>query len=539
MKKRGRWMAAFLAAAMVLSACGGGGGETETTQQATAGNASVETPEASSKDTLVIANTSGEPGNLHPYNTVSVGARMAQYLVFDGIVDLDSSGEIQPALAESWEVTEDQITFHLREGVTFHNGETMTAEDVVFSIQEMVLNSTGGKATNYSSCDVENITTPDDLTVVIPLTEPNATQLGYFSEILVVNKKAYEEMGDQYQYEPVGTGPFQLTDWVVGDRMTFESYDNYWKGTPLLKTVQIRTISEVSQALIEVETGGADVMISPDGADVERVLNGEIEGVKAITESSLVLRNNNLNFNHNSEYMGNKKVREAIAHCIDRETWTQIISPGVGVPAYSNLPSGIWGYDESLETSYPYAYDLDAARECLAEAGYPDGFTAVLYTDNRSYHQALVELLQASLQEIGITLDVQTMELSKQKELMSTGEGFDLFLLDNVGNPSDPLSCLWRDSHPQFSGIGGSNYYFYTLDKEGAQEYADSLDAIRACFDEDERLELCKEMQQVFTENLIWIPVNSIQAYVLATESLQNVTFGQDILRITNETFFQ
>ena len=539
MKRRGKWMAALLAAAMVLSACGGGGGEADTTQQATAGNASVETPEASSKDTLVIANTSGEPGNLHPYNTVSVGARMAQYLVFDGLVDLDSSGEVQPALAESWEVTEDQITFHLREGVTFHNGETMTAEDVVFSIQEMVLNSTGGKATNYSACDVENITTPDELTVVIPMTEPNSSQLGYFSEILVVNKKAYEEMGDQYQYEPVGTGPFHLTDWVVGDRMTFESYEGYWKGAPLLKTVQIRTISEVSQALIEVETGGADVMISPDGADVERVLNGEIAGVKAITEPTLVLRNNNLNFNHNSEYMSNKKVREAIAHCIDRETWTQIISPGVGVPAYSNLPSGIWGYDESLETSYPYAYDLDAARECLAEAGYPDGFTAVLYTDNRSYHQALVELLQASLQEIGITLDVQTMELNKQKELMATGEGFDLFLLDNVGNPADPLSCLWRDSHPQFSGIGGSNYYFYTLDKEGAQEYADSLNAIRACFDEEERLELCKEMQQVFTENLIWIPVNSIQAYVLATESLQNVTFGQDILRITNETFFQ
>ena len=131
------------------------------------------------------------------------------------------------------------------------------------------------------------------------------------------------------------------------------------------------------------------------------------------------------------------------------------------------------------------------------------------------------------------------MELAKQKELMSTGEGFDLFLLDNVGNPADPLSCLWRDSHPEFSGEGGSNYLFYTLDKEGAQDYADSLNAIRACFDETERLELCKEMQQIFTEHLVWIPVNSNQSYVLAVDALQNVTFQGDVVKITCETFFQ
>ena len=84
-------------------------------------------------------------------------------MVFDGLIELDTSGKVQPGLAESWEADEKQITFHLREGVTFHNGEKMTAEDVVFSIQEMVNNSTGGKATNYSACDVDGITTPDDL----------------------------------------------------------------------------------------------------------------------------------------------------------------------------------------------------------------------------------------------------------------------------------------------------------------------------------------------------------------------------------------
>ena len=544
MKKR--WMALALSAVMVWTAAACSGGGTETTKAedpgtsgTAAGNVSVQTPEGSSKDTLVIANTSGEPGNLHPYNTVSIGARLPQYLIFDGLVDVDTKGEIQPGLAESWEMDQKQITFHLREGVTFHNGETMTADDVVFSIQEMVNNSTGGKATNYSACDVEHITTPDEKTVVIPMKEDNSGQLSYFAELLVVSKKAYQEMGDQYQYEPVGTGPFKLTDWVVGDMMTLEANEAYWGGAPLLSTVKIRTISEVSQALIEVETGGADVMINPDGNDVARVLGGEIKGVKAVTEPTLVLRNNNINFNHNSQYMSNKKVREAIARCIDRESWTSIISPGVGVPAYCSVASGIWGWDADMEKNYPYAYDLEAAKACLAEAGYPDGFRCVILTDSRTYHQALVELLQASLSQIGIELEVQTMELAKQKEIMATGEGFDLFLLDNVGSAGAPLSCLWRDSHPEFSGVGGTNYLFYTMDKEGAKDYADILNKIRACYDDAERLSLCKEMQQIFTDNLIWIPVNSIQAYVLATDSLQNVTFGQDILRITNQTFFE
>lgn len=109
-------------------------------------------------------------------------------------------------------------------------------------------------------------------------------------------------------------------------------------------------------------------MINPDGNDVARVLNGEIEGVKAITEPTLVLRNNNVNFNHDSQYMSNKKVREAIAHCIDREAWASIISPGVGVPAYCSVASGIWGYDDTMKDNYPYAYDLEAAKACLTEA---------------------------------------------------------------------------------------------------------------------------------------------------------------------------
>lgn len=536
-------LAFVLAAAMAFSLAGcGGEGQPVASQGGEAAPSAGGRQEASgisSRDTLVIANTSGEPGNLHPYNQVSVGAVMAQRMIFDSLVSIGDEGTVQPELAESWEVTEDAITFHLRQGVKFHNGDAMTAEDVKFSFDELVLNSTGGRAPNFSACDMENVTTPDDYTMVVPLKEDNVGQLSYFNDLLVVNKAAYEEMGDKYQYEPVGTGAFRLASWTVGDNMTFEANENYWRGVPKLKTVVMRTITEASQAMIEVETGGADVMIGPDGSDVVRIQNGEVPGVKAITDTSLILRNNNVQFNHNSPYMSNKLVREAVARCIDREAWANIISPGIGVVQYCNVASGVWGWDETLAEEYPYTYDLESAKACLAEAGYPDGFTCVLYTDGRSYHQSLAELLQASLSQAGIRMEIQTMELNKQKELMSTGEGYDLFLLDNVGNPGDALSPLWRDSNPEYSGEGGSNYLWYTADKEGAQEYVDMLHQIRACYDDEERQELCKEMQRLFAENLVWLPVNSNQTYIVAAESLQNVSFVRDILWITSETYFE
>ena len=495
--------------------------------------------EAAGKDVLVLANTAGEPGNIHPYDQVSIGGRIIQLMVYDGFVTIDAEGVVQPSLAESWEVTEDAITFHFRQDVKFTNGDPMTMEDIMFSVDQMVNHSTGGQASNYTACDVANMQATDDWTLTIPMKEANSGQLGYFQDMYVVSKKAYEEMGDKYAYDPVATGPFTIKDWVVGDHITLEANNDYFKGAPQLKQVIVRTIGEVSQAMIEVETGGADIMNNPDGADLIRVNDGDVPGVKAITESTAVFRNNNLQFNCDSQYFSNKLVRQAVAYTIDREAWTKIISPGNGVPVYNNVAAGIPGYDPTFDAEYPYPHDVEKAKELMAEAGFADGFTAVILTDNRAYHQALIELLIPALSEIGITLDVQTMELSKQKEIMTTGKDYDMYILDNVGNNADALSSLWRDSNPEFSGDGGSCYQRFTMEKEGAQEYRDILYEIRACVDETERNELCAKMQRIFAKYVPFIPVNSIQGYVLAVENLEDVSFLRDIVKITNETHFE
>lgn len=508
----------------------------------TSGQTAGDTSIKSAKDVLTVANTSGEPANLHPYNIMSIGASLVNYCLMNGLIRIGSDSVIQPALAESWEIGDKQITFHLRKGVKFHNGDELKASDVVFSLQQAVAGPGTQHAGNLASIVLEGVTASDDYTVVIPLTNNDSTIMGNLAAIMIVNEKAYTEMGDQYQYNPVGTGAFTIKDWTVGDRIVLERYDDYFEGTPRLSQVIIRTISETSQAMIELETGGVDIVINPQGSDVERVKSGSVPGVKAITVDSCVLRNNNLNFNWLSEPIKDHRVREAMARCIDRETWTSIISPGVGQPAYTMVANGVWGADLTIASNYPYPYDLEKAKALLAEAGYGDGLELTLLTDSRPYHLALVELLQASFSQIGIKLNVQTMELTQQKEICVTGKGFDLYTLDNVavGNPANFLASLWRDSHPKYATTDSTHYRFYTVNDAQGQKYADIMDEIMITMDDDARLKLAHELQQVFTEDIVWLPVNSIQGYLLTADKLQDVGFiNGDVLWVTHLTYFE
>lgn len=505
-------------------------GEIESTEEVAAEEESGE----GIKETLVIANTSGEPGNLHPYNTISIAADLVSGPIIEPLLKLDDEGNPKPHLAESWDVEDLSITFHLREGVKFHNGDELTANDVAFSIKEVILNSFGGLLSLVDVVDVNNIEVIDDYTIKFNQIEPNSSLLTNFRQIKIVNQRAYEEMGEEYQYDPVGTGPYTLEEWVVGDHWTLKRFDEYWGGAAVTETIIIRNIGETAQAMIELETGGVDIINRPSGSDTLKVINGEVDGLIAVTSPAAITRNNNLNLNFNSEPINNLLVRQAIAHVIDREAWTPIISPGVGRPSYSMVAHGIWGYDFSLEENYPYPVDFEKAKELMIEAGYPDGFDAILLTDGRDYHQTSAQLIQNALAEIGINVEIQTMELAQQKEIMVTGEGFDMYMLDCVGSAADPLSALWRDVHPKFAGENSTHHHFYTVEDAQGQKFADLMDEIRVTTDPEEKLDLFIELQQVFTEDVVYIPINSIQGYVLSSDKVGGISLQNDLLDLTN-----
>ena len=538
MKKRtaARSMAALMGAAMVLTACGGGNTTAPTTGASSGGETQTASESAESgkiTKTDILVGQASDIVTLDPAGQQDTTSGVLMKHAYSTLLDVDNEGKVVPDLAESYEMKSDtEYVFKLREDACFWDGTPVTAQDVKFSLDR----AKGMPKTKSNTSKIEEVTVNGDHEVTIKLTEPYAAFKTIVTQhnLSILSEKAVTEAGDSYGDVDnlLGSGPFKVTEWVPNDHYTLVRNDNYWGEMPIATSITCRVIPEGSARTIALEAGEIDVVWSVDPTDCANVESNP--DVKLLSQPSTGI--DYVGMNTQKEKFSDKRVRQAINYALDKQAFVDTIIEGRGLVANSYINAAIPGWTDEVEA---YPYDPEKAKELLAEAGYPDGFSCVILTDSRTYHQALVELLQATLSQVGITLEVQTMELAKQKEVMATGEGFDLFLLDNVGSAGDPLSSLWRDSNPEFSGAGGTNYLFYTMDKEGAAEYAEILHKIRACYDDSERMELCKEMQQIFAENLIWIPVNSIQAYVLATESLQGVTFGQDILRITNETYFE
>ena len=535
MKKR--FLALGLCVAMLLSGCSGGGQAQDENGSGGAGG--------EAKTSLVMSTSAGEPANLHPFNTSNLGVKNAVCgTIFETLVRVGMDGStLEPCLAESWEFAEDDmsVTFHLREGVKFHDGEEMKASDVVFTIS--LWNEYAKVRATVSSIDFENVQALDDYTVFIPLTVPDSGLLANLADMqnmcVIVGEKSWTSLGDAFQNQPVGTGPYKFKEWMQGDRIELERFDDYWEGTPALETVTIRYINELSQAMIELETGGVDAIMEANSADVLRVQNGETQGLKVISSEGSSLRANNLNFNHNSEYMGNVLVRKAIACAIDKTAICNIIWPVEGTPNVSPLTKDTWGFNPALEENDPYGYDLNRAKAYLAEAGYADGFTAKLLTDSRSYHTQTAEAIQNMLGQIGITVEVETLELAAQKDqYLLKGEGYDMYLLDLVYSNLDPLYGLYRSSHPQFSVQNSSQYLYYTEDH--AQEYGDLLDAIMVEFDEDKKRELTYEMQDLFLEDMIWVSICSKESLALSVDNLEGTCVrGNGQLAIDYQTHFE
>ncbi|WP_434309389.1 ABC transporter substrate-binding protein [Hominifimenecus sp. rT4P-3] len=538
MKKR--VLAVGLCIAMLLSGCSGGSTGTSPEGKETTGAASSK----AGKTSLVMSTSAGEPANLHPYNTSNLGVKNAVCgTIFETLVRIGMDGStLEPCLAESWEYGDDNLslTFHLRKGVHFHDGEEMKASDVVFTMG--VWGESSKIKATVSAIDFANVKAEDDYTVYVPLKVADSGLLANLADMqnmcVIVGEKSWNDLGEEFQNRPVGTGPYKFKEWMQGDRIELERFDDYWEGTPALETVTIRYINELSQAMIELETGGVDAVMESNSADVQRVQNGETQGLKVISSEGTSLRANNLNFNHNSTYMSNVLVRKAIACAIDKNAICNIIWPIEGNTNVSVLTKDTWGYNAALEED-PYAYDLERAKQYMAEAGYEQGFTVKLLTDSRSYHTQTAEAVQNMLSQINIKVEIETLELAAQKDqYLLKGEGYDMYLLDLVFSNMDPLYGLYRSSHPQFSVPNSSQYTYYTGDH--AQEYGALLDKIMVEFDETKKQELTYELQDLFLEDMIWVSICSKEPLALAVEGLQGTCIrGNGQLAIDYQTHFE
>ncbi len=403
---------------------------------------------AAPKDALVVG-IHADAKTLDPHVSNDSVSHNAMLQIYERLVTLDEKNDLVPQLAERWE-TPDPLTykFYLKKGVKFHNGEELTAEDVLFSFKR-AMGPEAGAIRAYSDCiDPDGFETPDKYTIVIRTKEPMAAFLASMKHAYasIVNKKAVEEAGERYGNAPVGTGPFKFVEWRKGDRIVFERFDDYHGEKPRIKTMTLRAIPEATSRVIELETGNVDLIYYVPTSDVKRLrANSSIDVIQ--TPGSLVYY---MGMNTERKPFDDPRVRRAVDLAIDKEGVVDAVFEG-----FAAVPAGAWApaVKYAPADAAPLVQNLEEAAKLLKEAGYPNGFKTELWIQDRKDRIDMATIIQAQLQEVGVEVEIKVLEWGAYLEKLKSGEHQMYILGWSASAPAhDPFFYVGPKFHSRFSG---------------------------------------------------------------------------------------
>ncbi|MEQ3629985.1 MULTISPECIES: ABC transporter substrate-binding protein [Sulfitobacter] len=380
---------------------------------------------AFAKDDITVA-MQLEPPHLDPTSAAAGAIDSVLYTnVFEGLTRFMGDGSVVPGLAESWEISEDGLTytFKLREGVTFHDGTTMDAEDVKFTLDRInAEDSANAQKTLYAAISEVNVIDPQ--TVEVKLSEPNGNMLFNLAwgDAVIVAPETVEAI----KQTPIGTGAFKFENWNQGDKITLTRNDDYWGEAPALASATFKFISDPTAAFASVMAEDVDVFTgfpAPENipqfeADPRfQVLIGSTEGETI------------LSINNKREPFDNVKVREAVAHAIDRQAIIDGAMFGYGTPIGTHFAPHNPDYVDLTEMS---SYDPEKSKALLAEAGFPDGFETTLHLPPPSYARRGGEIIAAQLAEVGIKAQITNVEWAQWLETVFKGKDFGLSIVSHT-----------------------------------------------------------------------------------------------------------
>lgn len=521
--KKSFWLLLLsLILAVALVACGGDdepadtgneGDTSETTDEGPDDSTDDATEESTSGGTLIFAR-GGDSQSLDYASTQDGESSRITLQIYESLLRFnENSFEVEPSLAERWEVADDNVTytFYLREGVKFHDGTDFNADAVLTNFERWsdpdhefafkddgyAYSVYGNQFGGFKGDDghiIQEINVINDYEIEFVLKEPFGAFLqnmamSYFA---ITSPAALAEYGPDINENPVGTGPFKFVSWTRNDSIVLDKFEDYWMaGYPKLDRVIFQVIPDNSARLTALRAGEIDIMdgLAPD--DYETIKNEA--GLQAFERET-----NNfgyLGFNVEMEPFDNPLVRQAMHHAVDKEGLIALLYAGLAEPAKNPLPPAYLGYNDSIE---PYEYNPERARELLAEAGYPDGFEFDLWTMPvaRPYMPDPVragEVLQANFADVGLTANIVTMEWATYLDEITKGVQ-DVFMLGWSGTNGD--SDYFLGNLLGTNGIPDSNSTFYSNADVDAL-----LAQARTTVDEGERDALYQEALAIIHED--------------------------------------
>lgn len=347
------------------------------------------------KDTLVVALVSHAP-TLDPHMHFERVGILVNINMFDSLLHKNAKLEYEPSLATSWKpLTDTQWEFKLRKGVKFHNGDTMTAQDVKYSFERVLDQSK--KSPQYGNIRaIKEVRIVDADTIHLVTDKPFPLLLERLVFFPIVPKAHIEKVGDQAfgQSAPVGTGPWKFVEWKKDQLIRLEAFDQHWRGRPAFKHLVIRAIPEVSTKIAEMKTGGVDLIRNVSADHVPELKSHPLTYVS----SAPILRVHFVEIDMRSAPMDKKLVRQAANYAIDKQAIIQKLMGGFGQQVATTVQPPAFGHDAEVK---PYPYDPKKAKELLAQAGYPNGIDITLHSAFVEF-RPVFEAITQMLTEVGI-----------------------------------------------------------------------------------------------------------------------------------------
>ena len=421
-----------------------------------------------------------EPPHLDPTSAAAGAIDSVLYSnVFEGLTRFMSDGSVVAGLAESWEISEDGTiyTFALRDGVTFHDGTTMNAEDVKFTLDRARAEDSAN-AQKSLFAGISEVTVMDPTTVEVKLSAPDGNFLFNMAwgDAVIVAPESIENI----KQTPIGTGPFKFDNWVQGDRIEISRNPDYWGDAPALEAATFKFISDPTAAFAAMMAQDIDAFAgfpAPENlpqfeADPRfQVLVGSTEG------ETILSTNNKL------PPLDDVRVREAIAHAIDRQAIIDGAMFGLGTPIGTHFAPHNPDYVDLTAQSN---YDPEKSKALLAEAGYADGFTTTLKLPPPSYARRGGEIIASQLRAVGIETEITNLEWAQWLEEVFRGKDFGLTIVSHT----EPFDI----------GIYARPDYYFQYDNPAFQELMTTLGATS---DPAARSELLTQAQTMIADDYV------------------------------------
>ena len=451
----------------------------------------------------------GDPVELDPALVVLDAASLIIDQVFEGLMHEDPSLVPQPRLAESYEVSDDGMTytFALRQGVTFHNGREMTADDVVYSIKRVMDEATASPWKEYTS-SVESVAAPDAATVVFTMKNPDAAFLASLCRrgLSVVPQEEVEANGD-LKLNPVGTGPFRYVDYVPNSIVTLEKNADYWlEGQPYLDGIEFQIIPDDTSRTTALISGTVDMIEAVPHKDIATLQ--EADGIELAGDQATNLRW--IVFNVREEPLNNKELRQAIAEGIQRQAIIDTAVFGYGTPLHGIYPSDYWaGYEGDVPEGDP-----EAAADAIENLALPDGWQpGILTWGEYDFLSSTSVVVQEQFNTMGITAEIEPEENATYLERYFSGD-FDIAVM-GAGGYIDPDDFLG-----QSLGTGGvTNAAGYSSEEMDELLRQGILEQ-----DREARKAIYQQVQELIIEDVPWIMLYTSNTFEGMTTGVKGYT---------------